>query len=120
MDTFFADIIMSVVYFLIIVTVLVTIVSAIRSVKLRGRANVVVNRIPTTKIFFITVALFLLSMVITFVLGSTEELIVNGEPYSNHFWLRIADMFIFTSVILIVAAILAIVYGILGLKRRSR
>lgn len=120
MDSLLTDIMMSVAYFLIMVTVSVTIVSAIRSIKLRGRANVVVNGIPTTKIFLITVALLLLSMIVTFMLGSTEMLRVNGEPYSNRFWLRTADMFIFTSVVLILVAILAIVYGISGLNRNSR
>ena len=42
-----------------------------------------------------------LVMLLTWLLASTEPLTVNGQPFTDTFWLRLTDMFILTSTILI-------------------
>jgi len=41
-------------------------------------------------------------MVITFLLGSSEPVNVNGVSFDNTFWLKASDMFVYTAIILIV------------------
>ena len=50
-------------------------------------------------------------LVLTFLLGSAEPLLVNGRPFADAFWLRLTDMFIFTSVILILVCSAIVVVG---------
>ena len=51
------------------------------------------------------------TVVLTYALSSTDALMVNGERFTDTFWLRTAGMFIGTSLLLIVVAVGAIVYG---------
>ena len=43
-------------------------------------------------------------MALTFLLGSTAPIWVNGAVYDNAFWLKTANMFVWSSVIMIIAA----------------
>ena len=43
-------------------------------------------------------------MVLTFLLGSTSPILVNGAVYDNAFWLKTANMFVWSSIIMILIA----------------
>lgn len=78
--------------------------------KSRGE-NVVVNNVPAHRIMLSVAAGTALLFVLTFAFSSTDTLRVNGTAYTDAFWLRTAGMFIGTSVLLVIAAIVAVVYG---------
>lgn len=107
-------------YLLIVFTIVVLIVSVVRSFRRRSSSEVVVNGVPAARISYLTLALFLVSMSLTFIFGSAEPVKVNGVTYSDTFWLRAADMFIVTSGILIFVAVAAVIFGVSGLNRRIR
>ena len=65
-------------------------------------------------------AMGVLIMMLTFLLGSEEAVMVNGEAYTDSFWLKLTDMFINTAMVLILVAIAVAVYGGLGLNRRKK
>ena len=58
---------------------------------------------------WLAVGLLAGSLAVTFLLGSSEPLSVNGRPFSDALWLRLSDMFINTSVFLIVVCSVLIV-----------
>ena len=84
---------------------------AIRGMKKGMGENVVVNNVPARRIALSVAGGTLLLLVLTFALSSTDRLTVNGAPFTDAFWLRAAGMFIGTSLLLIVVAIAAVVFG---------
>ena len=50
------------------------------------------------------------AMVVTVFCSSSQALIVNGQCYTNGLWLRMADMFVSTSAVLLMAAFAAIIW----------
>jgi hypothetical protein len=104
-----ADIMLWLMYIAIAVAIIVTIVSMVRSVRLRTKDEEVVNGVPRTRMAWIVVVAFLLCLVLTFLLGSSEPIRTNGELFTDTFWLKAADMFIYTSLILIIGCFAGVV-----------
>lgn len=59
-------------------------------------------------------------LLLTFILGSSSTLRVNGKLYTDWFWLKTSDMFVWSSVILLVLAILAVVFGTTSYRRQGK
>jgi hypothetical protein len=106
---FIADIMLWLMYIAIVVAVIVTIVSMARTVRLRTKDEEVVNGVPRTRMAWIVIVAFLLCLVLTFLLGSSEPVKTNGELFTDTFWLKAADMFIYTSLILIIGCFVGVV-----------
>ena len=53
-----------------------------------------------------------------YLLAGTQPLVINGKPFSDTFWLRTSDMFINTSVVLILIAIIGAAIGYSGIMRK--
>ena len=106
---FIADIMLWLMYIGIVVAVIVTIVSMARTVRLRTKDEEVVNGVPRTRMAWIVIVAFLLCLVLTFLLGSSEPVKTNGELFTDTFWLKAADMFIYTSLILIIGCFVGVV-----------
>ena len=106
---FIADIMLWLMYIAIVVAVIVTIVSMIRTVRLRTKDEGVVNGVPRTRMAWIVIVAFLLCLVLTFLLGSAEPVRTNGKLFTDTFWLKAADMFIYTSLILIIGCFAGVV-----------
>ena len=106
---FIADIMLWLMYIAIVVAVIVTIVSMARTVRLRTKDEEVVNGVPRTRMAWIVIVAFLLCLVLTFLLGSSEPVKTNGELFTDTFWLKAADMFIYTSLILILGCFAGVV-----------
>ena len=106
---FIADIMLWLMYIAIVVAVIVTIVSMARTVRLRTKDEEVVNGVPRTRMAWIVIVAFLLCLVLTFLLGSSEPVKTNGELFTDTFWPKAADMFIYTSLILIIGCFVGVV-----------
>lgn len=81
----------------------------VRRWQLHDRSTDVVNGIPLRKLVIGVVVLLIALLLITFVLGSSAPILVNGKPYADVFWLKAADMFIRTSGFLLLVAIIAVI-----------
>ena len=78
-----ADIMLWLMYIAIAVAVIVTIVSMVRTVRLRTKDDEVVNGVPRTRMAWIVVVAFLLCLVLTFLLGSSEPVRTNGKLFTD-------------------------------------
>ena len=96
-------------YIAIAVAIIVTIVSVVRTVRLRTKDEEVVNGVPRTRMAWVVVVSFLLCLVLTFLLGSSEPVRTNGKLFTDTFWLKATDMFIYTSLILIIGCFAGVV-----------
>ena len=104
-----ADIMLWLMYITVVVAVVVTIVSVMRNLRLRTKDDEVVNGVPRTRLAWIVGVAFLLCLVLTFVLGSSEPVKTNGKLFTDTFWLKATDMFIYTSLILIIGCFAGVV-----------
>lgn len=69
------------------------------------------NLVPARRIAVFTLAGTLVLLLLTFALGASVPVLINGKPFASGFWLRVADMFIWSSGVLLVVAALAYVYA---------
>lgn len=111
------DLLLVFTYLLLAVAVVVCLVSVGKGIKVRDAGDKVTNGIPASLITYGTVALLVVSLVVTFVLGSSEPMKINGETFAETFWLKLTDMFIYTSAILMAVAVCAVAYGLSGRNR---
>ena len=97
-----ADVMLWLMYLAIGVALLATAYSVWHGLRFRRKGDDVVNGVPAGKIGWMVAIGFVLCMVITFALASTKPIMTNGQLLTDTFWLRVADMFIYTSIILII------------------
>ena len=93
--------------------------SVLRTLKVRGKSESVDNNIPTRKISYAVVLTTLASLLLFFFAGSSRPMTVNGVSYTDGFWLKTADMFIYTSLLMIVAGVGVVVYGAMKYNRKN-
>ena len=97
----FADILLGLMYLMLAAAVGVMVFSVVRGFRNRRQGADVVNGVPAGKIGWAVVAALLLCLCLTFLFGSSAPVKTNGVWYADTFWLKVADMFIFTSIIFI-------------------
>jgi len=47
-------------------------------------------------------------------------MIINGEVYDDKVWLRLSDMFVYTIIVMIVIAVLAVLFGFTRYYRKRK
>ena len=86
----------------------------------RGKTGRLDNNIPVKRISYaIAIGTVVLSL-LTFGFGSSSEMMINGRKYADTLWLKAADMFIYTALLLLLAAIGAVVYGATRYYRKEK
>lgn len=107
-------------YALLVTTVGIGVCSILREAKRRGSESKVSNGIPTSLISRCVAGGTLMVFVLTFVLGSTQPLMTNGKSFTDSMLLRMADQFINTSIFLLIAAALAVAFGMTRYYRKQK
>ena len=105
----FADMMLWLMYIAVFLAMAVTVASVVKTLRLRTKEDDVVNGVPQTRIVWTTAGCFLLCLAITWLLGSSKPLLTNGQLFTSTFWLKTADMFIYTSVILIIGCFAGVI-----------
>ena len=105
---------------LLLMAVSVAVAAVVKTLRKTGKGEAISNRIPVRKISMAVVIVTTGLLLLTFLLGSTGALPVNGNDFTDALWLRTADMFINTSLVLIVIAIIAVLYGATRYYRKER
>lgn len=95
-------------------------VSVWHGFRTRGGANKVVNGIPAARISTITLCATVILLILTFALASTDSITINGQPYTDTLWLRVAAMFVHSSLLLIVIAAGAVLFGFTRYNRKRK
>ena len=97
-----ADVMLGLMYLVLVIACVVTAFSVWHGLRTRRKGSDVVNGVPAGRIGWLVAVGFVVIMVLTFALGSTQPILTNGTLLTDTFWLRTADMFIYTSIILII------------------
>lgn len=114
------DVLLIFVWLLLAIAIAVAVVAVVRGLRIRDKAEGVVNGVPASKIARGSAILLIATLAVTFALGSAEPMGINGSQYTDTFWLKTTDMFINTSGVLLLVAVLAVAYGLSGRNRRAR
>ena len=69
---------------------------------------------------WLTLVLTAVLLLITYLVASDQPLLVNGTVYDDGLWLKITDMVITSTTILIAVAALFVIYGVTGVNRKIR
>lgn len=91
-----------------------------RGLRQRDGSERVVNGVPAAKISMGVAALTAVVVLLSFVCGSPAPVTVNGSPFADVFWLKAADMFVATSLVLMLVAVGAVVFGYTRYYRKER
>lgn len=83
----------------------------LRSMRRASAENRVVNNVPARRIAIGVAAGFVGVLLLTLLLSDTTPLTVNGSSYTDALWLRLSGMFVGTSILMTVAAVAAVVFG---------
>lgn len=116
----FTDVLIFLMWFLLVLTVVLAIVAVVRAYKMNVKSEAVVNGVPQGKIFRFTWIGMLLLLVLTFLVGSSMPMLVNGENYTDWFWLKISDMLVLTSISMLIIAVGAVVFGATRYMRKVK
>lgn len=108
------NVILIISYLLIIGTILLTVFSLVMAFRNRNKSAAVVNNVPAARIAYIVSGSVVLLLVLTFLFGSSAPMAINGKQYAQTLWLKTADMFIFTALAMLVAAVAAVAYSSLN------
>ena len=81
------------------------------AVRRRGRKPRTENGINVTKLSVAVSAVTIVLSVLSFAFGSAKPIIINASRYDTAFWLKAADMFVVSSLVLLLLAVVLIVAG---------
>ena len=98
---FFADVMLGLMYLMLVAALGVTAYSVWHGMRNRRKGDDIINGVPAGRIGWCVILLLIACLVVTFLLGSSSPVITNGEKFSDVFWLKVTDMFIYTSILLI-------------------
>ncbi len=108
------------VLFLLLVVVLVLVRGLLDIRRWHGEGDGYENNVPRRKITHGLLFLLLAVVVLSAFVASAEPLRINDMVFSDRLWLKVADMFIYTGLVLLVAAIAAVSYGATRYKRKGK
>ena len=85
--------------------------SVVRSLRKGDRGQAVVNGIPVALISRSVAVGLVALLALTFVLGSSSPILINGLPYESVAWLKLSDMFVVSIYVMLLLAVTAVVAG---------
>ena len=97
-----ADVVLWLMYLMIIAAIGVTVYSVWHGMRNRRKGDDIINGVPAGRIGWCVAIALVACLVLTFLLGSTSPVMTNGTRFTDAFWLKMTDMFIYTSILLII------------------
>ena len=99
----FVDMVLWAVYLLLAGTVGVAVWSSVHGVRTHARNVDPLATRHTSMIGYATAGFVAVTLLLTCLFASTQPVQSNGQPFTDALWLRLSDMFIYTSILLICA-----------------
>lgn len=97
----FVDIVLWAVYLTLGVGIVAAVWSAVHGVRTHEASNDAMASRRTSMIGYATAGLVAVVLLLTYLLSSSQPVVSNGKPFTDVLWLRLTDMFVFTSIVLI-------------------
>lgn len=113
----FVELLLDSIYILLAMAVMLTGWSAVRSVRLR-KGQHEGGGVPVRGIAWGVFALLVLTFGATALLADVSPMTINGHLYDSTTWLRVSDMLINTSAVLMLVAVICLIVGYTGVVRK--
>jgi len=117
-DFIIVDILLWLIYITVAIAVAVVVWSLLRTLRNHSRRGII-NGIRSSLIAWSVAGLLALSLAITWIAGSEKPMLINGTVYDDKLWLRVSDMLCGTIAIMLLAAIIAVLFGFTRYYRRK-
>lgn len=117
---FFANLLLVTMWIFFLLALCLAIYSFVRASKRNSKGEMKMNGIPAGNIVWITWGGTLALLVLTFVLGSSGMILINGQAFTDWLWLKLSDMFLWSSATLLLCAIGAVLFGATRYIRKDR
>jgi putative exporter of polyketide antibiotics len=114
------DVLLMFMFVLLILGIAVGIWAVVKSLRVHNSEDKLVNSVPATKISYSIAGFTFVLLIFTFVLGSSSTMLINGQKYTDAFWLKVSDMFVWSCLIMIVVAVAAVIFGFTRYYRKDR
>lgn len=118
-EPLFTNVLLVFMFLLLVTAVAVATWAVCESLKKRGRGERMINNIPVKLISYSVTGLTCLLLALTFLFGSSSSVTINGTAFTDSFWLKASDMFVNTSLGMILIALGAVVFGLTRYYRKS-
>lgn len=115
----FTDVVIVLMLLLILAALFLAVATKVLSLR-KNHTDAVVNGIHGKRITWAVVGGTAVLMALTYIAFPANEIIVNGIAFSDGVWLRAANMFVISSLVLVFLAVVAIVVALLVNRRRVR
>lgn len=116
----FTDLLLCFAYAVGMAAVALTVVAIVNGLKARRGMPAVSNGIRVKAIAWGVAIGWVITMAVTFACGDDQMLMVNGETYDNRWWLKVTDMFINTTLVLMAVALAVVGVAAMGWNRTWR
>lgn len=116
----FTDVLLVLMWLLLLLTLGLSVYSIVKGYRLSVKEEKMRNGIPENKIFRFTWLFTLGLLVVTFLVGSSVPMLVNGSEFGDWMWLKVSDMFVTTSILMLLAAFGAVIFGATRYIRKER
>lgn len=108
---FFADLMLGLMYLMLAVALGVTAYSVWHGLRNRRKGDDIINGVPAGKIGWCVAIGFVVCLLVTFFLGSSAPVVTNGIRFTDKFWLKATDMFIYSSLLLFIGCFVSAIVG---------
>ena len=105
---------------LILMMLLLVVAAVCIGLRKRDPSDKVVNGVPAAKISTITFGVTFVLLLVTFIFGSTDTMTINGHQFNDVVSLKLTDMFVMTSIVMIVLAVIAVIFGYTRYIRKGK
>lgn len=116
----FTDVLLVLMWLLLLLALGLSVYSIVKGYRLSVREEKMRNGIPENKIFRFTWLFTLGLLVVTFLVGSSVPMLINGSEFGDWMWLKVSDMFVTTSILMLLAAFGAVIFGATRYIRKER
>lgn len=116
----FTDVLLGLMWLLLLLALGLSVYSIVKGYRLSVREEKMRNGIPENKIFRFTWLFTLGLLVVTFLVGSSVPMLINGSEFGDWMWLKVSDMFVTTSILMLLAAFGAVIFGATRYIRKER
>lgn len=114
------DVLIVLMYIAISVAICSALWSIYYRIRIVGHTSGKVHGIPVRRINIIVISAITLIMLISFIIGDTRPLHINAHTFSDAFWLRMSNMFVFTGVTAVLAATCSMIYSYYTIIRKKK
>lgn len=104
-------------YIAVAAAVATTLWAMLRTAKIIGKTSGKVHGVPVRRINIAVCSIMALCLLLSYAFAGTTPMRINAASYTDTFWLRIANMFVFTGTAAIAMAAIATVYNFIKSRK---